>query len=190
VNKITDDSQKSSVKFWEWKYISRGEGRRVICNICSKTFLEVYIAKVHLLRAHGIDEDKIDEIDRTNVIWQYFTEEIKYSPKCKICNIVLLSGYMEHKLRYHLNAYHSVFLRELEQILTTSLYGHFEVDFKLMKASCLLCRRKYNVFKIHTIEHLTVHGVNMETRNFIKNKIFESINDSLAKVSNVDSASH
>jgi len=190
VNKITDGSQKSSGKSWIWKYISRKKGRRLKCNFCSKTFYGVLTAKVHLLRAHDIDEDEF-EVNRSNLLWQYFTEEVKYSPKCKICNKVLTVGYLETILRNHLKKLHPLILNKLVHTISTSLYSHFEVDSKLYKVICIICDVPFNVFKIVQIEvHLAIHGVNMETRNFIKNKIFESINDSLPKVSNVDSASH
>jgi len=190
VNKITDGSQKSSRMYWEWKYISKEKARRLKCNFCSKTLYSLLRAKVHLFQAHGINEDEF-EVNRSNLLWQYFTEEVKYSAKCKICNRVLILGYWELRLRHHLEALHPLILNELVHTISTSLYSHFEVDSKLYNAICLICDVPFNVFKIVQIEeHLTIHGVNMETRNFIKNKIFESINDSLAEVSNVDSASH
>ena len=190
VNKITDASQESSEMSWEWKYISREKRQRLKCNFCSKKLYGVLRAKVHLLRAHGIDEDEF-EVNRSNLLWQYFTEEVKYSPKCKICNKVLIEGYLEIRLRLHLKVLHPPILNKLVHTISTSLYSHFQVDSKLYKAICIICGVPINVFKIVKIEaHLTIHGVNKETRNFIKNEIFESINDSLAKVSNVDSASH
>ena len=148
------------------------------------------IAKVHLLRAHGIDEDEIDELDRSSLLWQYFTEEVKYSLKCKIYNTVILRGYEEHYLRKHLKGLHPLILNQLVQKLTTSLYRYF-VYFENFKASCILCCQKMNIFRIHDLGlHLIIHRINMETIYIIKNKIFETINNSLAEVSNVDSASH
>ena len=115
----------------------------------------------------------------------------KISPKCKICNIVLISGYEEYNLRSHLNGLHPLVLKQLiviVQTLTASLYYHFEVDLISYKARCIICYQKLYVFRIHDIElHLTRHSVNMETIHIIRIKIFESINNSRAEVNNVDS---
>jgi len=96
----------------------------------------------------------------------------------------------ECNLTRPLKQLHSPVLKQLVQTLTASLYDHFEVDLKSYRASCILCYQKLNVFRIQDIEvHLTRHSINMETIYIIKNEIFESINNSLAEVSNVDSAS-
>jgi len=79
-------------------------------------------------------------------------EEVKCSPKCKICNAVLVSGYYECNLTRHLKQLHSPVLKQLVQTLTVSLYDHFEVDLKSYKASCILCYQKLNVFRIQDIE--------------------------------------
>lgn len=184
-------------KSWIRNYCSR-RNNKIKCDVCIDNvyFCNIIYAKVHLFRVHNIDKDQIDEVDRSSIIWLYFTEDEKYSPKCKICDETIVNGYNEYNLEIHLLKVHPLVIKRLRRTLNACLFEHFELDLPHEKIKCRYCDRMFDKFKLHNItKHLEVHYVNKEAINSIKNNIttienYLTINNSLTEESNVDSASH
>lgn len=74
---------------WIWKYCNKKGSKRIECNKYHKVLDGFLPVKVYLYRIHKIDEDI--QVNRSSLIWHCFTEEVKYSPKCKFCNKMLYS---------------------------------------------------------------------------------------------------
>lgn len=90
-----------------WKYYSITRDGKMECDICGcKTNNEIEMMKIHSLLDQKIDENKIDEISRSNLFQQHFTEEEKYYPKCKIYDQVIYGAHKDYSLKNHLMEKH------------------------------------------------------------------------------------
>jgi len=158
--------QKNVRKHWLWEYYSKIEKNKIKCNFCDKVYnggLQKLL-KVHLYRAHAIshDEDK----EQSNLARRYFTEEKKYSLKCKLCDKLILKGYNVHYLELHLTNKHlSQIKKEIQEEIKRSWVSE-HIELNLIWIKCKTCNKRISIFKIgFLVKHLLKHG--------IENKIYQ-----------------
>ncbi|XP_028048218.1 uncharacterized protein LOC114254940 [Monomorium pharaonis] len=161
---------------WIWQYCNKlhssyNKSRKRECNICHKVCHNNKDMKVHLYRYHEIYNNE-DVIDRSNLIWQYYTEEMKYTARCKICDKLLSGGYRKYNLEDHLIRRHLPTITKaiLQQVEYTWALQYFMIDtLNSKKIKCKICDKMHNIFQIDNLqEHLLLHGIKETTEKRTK----------------------
>jgi len=105
-----------------WKYCNSIDDK-IKCDIYGNLFFHMRImANVYLFHVHNIDDDKIDEVIRSNLyvcMMVYFTEEKIYFLKCKFCNETVINRYAEIFLKEHLLYKPSEVIQKLKNTVHT-----------------------------------------------------------------------
>jgi len=166
--------QRNVRKHWLWEYYSKIENNKIKCNFCDKVYTRNLhpLMKVHLYRVHAISHD--EDIDRSNLARRYFTEEKKYSLKCKLCDKLMLNGYLERCLELHLTTKHlSQIKKEIQEEIKRSWVSE-HIELSLIWIKCKICNKKISIFKIGSlVKHLLKHGIENKKcqENTVKDEI-------------------
>jgi len=156
---------------WIWQYCSTSKNK-IQCNICLKVYSDkcIRLMKAHLFRAHEIFHD--EEKHHRSLIWQYFTEEGRYTLRCKICNNIYLSGYKVSCLKRHLMNEHSPIIDEiLQKFKHLWVSGHFILHTSSYKLQCKICHKMFSIFCEDVpvlTDHFFEHDINERTQKNIE----------------------
>ncbi|KYQ56830.1 hypothetical protein ALC60_04430 [Trachymyrmex zeteki] len=103
---------------------------------------------------------------RYGPIWRYFTEEERYTLKCKICDSSLSKGYIAGV--NHLKCKHPEILEEIQNKFEHSwISAHFILNTSNDKVRCKICCYMFNVLQNDIDDlacHLVKHGLNKKTK--------------------------
>jgi len=155
--------QKNKPSSWIRQHYNNLKNSKFQCKICSYIAYNTLTLKVHLFRVHKIFHD--EDTDRRNgPIWHYFIEEERYTLKCKICGISLLSGYIVQELKKHLKRKHPQIIEEIQKEFEQSWVStHFILNTLNGKLQCKICCYSFNVLQNDIDDlacHLVKHGLN------------------------------
>ncbi|XP_011700370.1 PREDICTED: uncharacterized protein LOC105457416 [Wasmannia auropunctata] len=172
--------EKNMQESWIWKYCTRvGQNDSRKCNICDRDTDSYLLTREHLFREHGIYHD--EDVDRSNLIWQYFTEEERYTPTCKLCNKVLSNGYNEYNLEQHIISVHPQIMKEIgKKIEHMWVSQHFTLSISNREIKCKICCKIYNMVKVDSFtNHLLKHGINEKISRKYWGKLHKRNNESV-----------